>query len=83
MATKNYGEYTLKDNDDLPFYSLAEAADITGIHPNKLSRYLKLLSVPVYKLGHMILLDDPAIDRIELAVKNREIRPGVKSKAKK
>jgi len=74
-------DYTLKDHDRFPFATLNEGARELGITPQRMSRLLRILEVPVHKRGYMIFLDTPAIKRIKKAIDRQEVKPGRKKSA--
>ena len=71
-------DYTFFSSQSFPYSTLQEGAMILGINPQRLSRLLKILKVPVSRQGYTIFLDDEAIKRIRRAVENDEVKPGRK-----
>jgi len=61
--------------------SLTAASRDLGITVQRLSRTVKLLQVPVSRIGYTILLDRDGFRRIQKALKNNEIKRGRKKKA--
>lgn len=61
-----------------PFRTLHESAVELSITPQRMSRLLRILKVPVYRQGYTIFLDSKAINRIRRAVEKKEVRPGRK-----
>jgi hypothetical protein len=61
--------------------SLTSASRDLGITVQRLSRTIKLLQVPVSRIGYTILLDRDGYRRIQKALKNNEIKRGRKKKA--
>lgn len=78
-----YGDdsYTLLDDEFFPYYTLAQAAQLLRIRKQRMSRLLRILQVPVHKVGTLVLLNQDAYDRIEQAVKNNEVKRGRKPNA--
>jgi len=86
MKTQNphgYGDddYTLLPGDYFPYYTLAEAATQLGIRKPRMSRLLRILQVPIHKIGTLVLLNQEAYDRIEEALKKNEVKRGRKPNA--
>ena len=46
-----------------------------------MSRLLRILQIPVHKVGTLVLLDVDAIERLHEAVKNKEVKRGRKPNA--
>ena len=69
--------------DDFPFYTLAEAADYLDIRTARMSRLLRILQIPVHKVGTLVLLNKEAVQRVEKALDENEVRRGRKSNASK
>ena len=78
-----YGDdnYTLLDETYFPYYTLAEAATLLKIRKQRMSRLLRILQVPVHKVGTLVLLNQEAYDRIEKAIENNEVKRGRKPNA--
>ncbi len=78
-----YGDdnYNVIPVKDFPYVTLADAADQIGIRKQRMSRLLRILQVPVYKIGTLVLLDSPAVSRVEEAVKDNEVKRGRKPDA--
>lgn len=72
--------YVFHPIHQFPFKTLNEAADELAITPQRLSRLLQILSVPVHRKGYAIFLDKDAFNRIEEAIRYNEVRPGRKKK---
>ncbi len=71
-------DYTLAEEREFPYTTLNDAAEDLGIGPARLSRFLRVLSVPVHRVGYVILLDDTAISRVRTALKKGEVKRGRK-----
>lgn len=82
-SSVGYGddEYTLINDDFFPYYTLAQAADLLGIRKQRMSRLLRILQVPVHKVGTLVLLNQAAYDRVEKALKDAEVKRGRKPNA--
>jgi len=76
-------EYRLKPQEQFPYKTLIDAALILQITPQRLSRLLRSLRVPVHRVGYTIFLDDEALSRIRQSLRLREVRPGRKKKSVK
>lgn len=78
-----YGDdnYTLLDEEFFPYYTLAQAAHLLRIRKQRMSRLLRILQVPVHKVGTLVLLNQEAYDRVEEAIKNNEVKRGRKPNA--
>lgn len=86
LKTQNspgYGsdDYTLLDEEFFPYYTLAQAATLLGIRKQRMSRLLRILQVPVHKIGTLVLLNQTAYDRVEEALKRKEVKRGRKPNA--
>lgn len=66
-------EYTEKPCD---LIALSEGARRVEISIVRFSRLLKRLEIPVYRVGHGVLVAPETIQRVRLAIRRREIRPG-------
>lgn len=79
----HYGDddYNVISQDRFPYYTLAAAADSLGIRKQRMSRLLRILQVPVHKIGPLVLLDQGALERVEEAVDNNEVKRGRKPHA--
>lgn len=75
----SHSDYNIR-TDSFPLSSLSDAAARLKITINRLSRILRILSIPVYRQGYTIYLDDAAIARVKEALRSREIRPGRRKK---
>ena len=73
-------EYNFAPADQFPYITLAEAASKLSITPQRLSRQLRILQVPVFRIGYLILLDDSGVARIKTSLAEKEIRPGTKKR---
>lgn len=71
-------EYNVVPQKHFPYFTLAEAAERLDIRKQRLSRMLRILQVPIHKIGTLVLLDDEALSRIKAAVKQHEVRRGRK-----
>lgn len=71
-------EYSLLPIDDFPYWTLQEAANELDISSPRLSRLLRILKVPVYRIGYLILVTEVGIERIRDSLEKEEIRPGRK-----
>lgn len=74
-------EYNILPLKHFPYVTLEAAAEKLKIRKQRMSRLLRILQVPIYKVGTLVLLDDDAIDRIRDAIKNNEVRRGRKPDA--
>lgn len=87
MKSKNspvfYGDddYNLVPTQEFPYITLADGAKKLRIRKQRMSRLLRILQVPVHKIGTLVLLDQPAMDRLQEAVKNNEVKRGRKPNA--
>lgn len=61
--------------------NLSDASRELGVTVQRLSRYLKLLKVPVTRQGYAVLVDSSGIARVRKALKNGEVKRGRKKKA--
>lgn len=73
--------YNLRPEAAFPFWTLAEGAKKLKVSTSRLSRLLRILSVPVYRKGYTIFLDGGALLTVEEAIKERTVRPGRKKKS--
>ena len=80
VKTAKDSEYNVRPQGDFSYVTLKEGAENLNITPQRMSRLLRILKVPVHKRGHTILLDTAACDRVKTALKNKEIGPGRKKK---
>lgn len=71
-------EYIFRSPEEFPYYTLQEGADQLEITPQRMSRILQILEIPVIRVGYIILLDDEAIERVDTAIMREEIKPGRK-----
>lgn len=69
-------DYVLKESDDFPFYTLHQAADVLEISAVRCSRYIRLLQIPVHRVGYLVLLDHNDLKQILGAIEDEIIRPG-------
>ena len=78
-----YGDddYSILESEFFPYYTLAEAAQLLRIRKQRMSRLLRILQVPVHKVGTLVLLIQEAYDRIETAIKRKEVKRGRKPNA--
>ena len=74
-------DYVFHPQKLFPYWTLNEAAKRVGISPQRMSRLLRILQVPVHRRGYTIFLDDGAITRVSRAIKQNEVKPGRKRKA--
>lgn len=76
----HYGDddYNLLDQEYFPYYTLADAAGLLNIRKQRMSRLLRILQVPVHKVGTLVLLNQEAFDRIEKALSRKEVKRGRK-----
>jgi excisionase family DNA binding protein len=86
LKTKNspgYGDddYNVIPVKKFPYLTLAEAAKKLRIRKQRMSRLLRILQIPVHKIGTLVLLDGEAIERLQEAVKNNEVKRGRKPNA--
>ena len=83
QSSPGYGDddYTLLSGDYFPYYTLAEAAMLLEIRKQRMSRLLRILQVPVHKVGTLVLLNQSAYDRVEKALANEEVKRGRKPDA--
>jgi len=79
LKTADESEYRLAER--FPFKTLAEGSIQLDITPQRLSRLLRILQIPVHRKGYTILLDERALGLVAAAVKNREVKPGRKKKS--
>ena len=87
MKTKfspGYGDddYNVLPMNRFPFVTLAAGAIQLRIRKQRMSRLLRILKVPVHKVGSLILIDNDAIIRLRKAIKNNEVKRGRKPDAK-
>lgn len=75
-----YGDddYSILESEFFPYYTLAEAAGLLEIRKQRMSRLLRILRVPIHKIGTLVLLNQEAYDRIETAIKRQEVKRGRK-----
>ena len=87
MKTQNspvhYGDddYNTIPLKHFPYHTLAEAADRLDVRKQRLSRVLRILQIPIHKIGTLVLLDKAAMDRLKEALKNEEVKRGRKPNA--
>ena len=86
LKTKNspgYGDddYNVIPLKKFPYLTLADGAKRLRIRKQRMSRLLRILQIPVHKIGTLVLLDGDAIERLEVAVKNKEVKRGRKPNA--
>jgi hypothetical protein len=74
-------EYNFIDDEYFPYYTLAQAAMMLKIRTQRMSRLLRILQIPIHKIGTLVLLDQDAYDRIEQALKRKEVKRGRKPNA--
>ena len=74
-------DYTLHPQRLFPYWTLNEGARRIGITPQRMSRLLRILEIPVHRRGYTIFLDDGAINRVSRAIKKEEVKPGRKRKS--
>jgi hypothetical protein len=79
----HYGDddYNILDQEYFPYYTLAEAAVLLKIRKQRMSRLLRILQVPIHKIGTLVLLNQEAFDRVEKAVTRKEVKRGRKPNA--
>ena len=79
----HYGDddYNILDEEYFPYYTLQHAATLLGIRKQRMSRLLRILQVPVHKVGTLVLLNQKAFDRIEEALSRKEVKRGRKPNA--
>lgn len=73
--------YNFLPEKQFPFLTLQEAAEDLDVSPQRLSRLLRILSVPVFRRGYVIFLDRSALKRVRDAVTNKEVKRGRKKKS--
>jgi hypothetical protein len=73
--------YNVHPDERFPYLTLAEGAHQLKVSPNRLSRLLRILSVPVYRKGYTIFLDGAALGAVKAALKEKTVRPGRKKKS--
>lgn len=78
-----YGDddYNILSEDFFPYYTLQDAAGLLGIRKQRMSRLLRILQVPVHKIGTLVLLNQDAYDRVEQALTRKEVKRGRKPNA--
>lgn len=78
-----YGDdnYNTVPHTQFPYITLAEGAERLKIRKPRMSRILRILQIPVYKIGSLILLDDEGLKRARKAIKTKEIKRGRKAHA--
>ncbi len=83
LSPAGYGddEYSILDSEYFPYYTLAEASHLLRIRKQRMSRLLRILRVPIHKVGTLVLLNQEAYDRVETAVKKNEVKRGRKPNA--
>jgi hypothetical protein len=86
LKTKNspgYGDddYNVIPITKFPFLTLADGAKKLRIRKQRMSRLLRILQIPVHKVGTLVLLDGDAIERLDEAVRNKEVKRGRKPNA--
>ncbi len=75
-----YGDdsYNILSPKKFPFVTLHEAADTLKIRKPRMSRILRILQIPVHKVGTLVLVDDEGVKRARQALKTGEIKRGRK-----
>jgi hypothetical protein len=73
-------DYNIRPYGHFPYWTLNEGAVKLGITPQRMSRLLRILEVPVHRRGYTIFLDTAALRRIRKALDSGEVRPGRKKK---
>tara|TARA_R110002126_G_scaffold54613_5_gene147834 strand:+ start:384 stop:695 length:312 start_codon:yes stop_codon:yes gene_type:complete len=83
QLSPGYGDddYTVLSGDYFPYYTLAEASMLMKIRKQRMSRLLRILQVPIIKVGTLVLLNQDAYDRVEQAVVRKEVKRGRKPDA--
>ena len=83
LSPAGYGsdEYSILDSEYFPYYTLAEAAGLLRIRKQRMSRLLRILRVPIHKVGTLVLLNQDAYDRVEAALIQNEVKRGRKPNA--
>ena len=74
-------EYNIVPQKHFPYLTLAEAASKLRVRKQRLSRLLRILQVPIHKIGTLVLLDDEAVGRVQEAIKQHEVKRGRKPNA--
>ena len=73
--------YNVMPQKHFPYYTLAEAATKLHLRKPRLSRLLRILQVPIHKIGTLVLLDDDAVTRVRVAIRQNEVKRGRKPNA--
>lgn len=61
--------------------TLSSAALALNISPQRLSRHIRILQVPVSRAGYSVMIDAEGFARVKRGLKAKEIRRGRKKKA--
>jgi hypothetical protein len=68
-------------NYDFNFASLIDTAKELDASPQRVSRLLRILQIPVHRIGNTILLDNSAVHQVRDAIENGTVRRGRKKKS--
>ena len=60
----------------LELIALSEGARQARVSIARFSRLVKRLEIPVYRVGHGVLVEPTAVKRVKEAIVRREVRPG-------
>ena len=74
-------DYNVIPLAQFPYVTLADASRQLRIRKQRMSRLLRILRVPVHKIGTLVLLDQQAVRRVQEAVRNNEVKRGRKPNA--
>lgn len=74
-------QYNILPEKEFPFTTIREAATRLKVREQRISRMLRILKIPIHKIGTLVLIDEPAVDRMRRAIKTNEVKRGRKPHA--
>lgn len=78
-----YGDsnYNIIPKKHFPYTTLAAASSQLHIRPQRMSRLLRILQVPIIKIGTLVLLPPEAMVSIRHALRTNQVKRGRKADA--
>ncbi len=74
-------DYKIIPKIHFPYTTLAAASNSLGISQQRMSRLLRILQVPIVKVGTLVLLPPAAVNKIHYALMTNEVKRGRKANA--
>lgn len=78
MKSASESSYNLYPPSAFPYLTLNEAAARLEISPQRLSRILRILEIPVHRRGYIIFLESSSLSQVKSAISQQHIKPGRK-----